>query len=92
MSEIASAEGARLGSDVLKGIGSGIHVSEARWPRQARPLVADRPFSSKKPRAALSSYYSGTLDADVRSTRVDYSSASANGFTRSLSLVTRRFL
>ena len=54
LSEIASAQGTRLRSDVLKGTDSGIHLSEARWPRQARPLSADWTFWSKKLRAVFS--------------------------------------
>jgi hypothetical protein len=41
LSEVATAHGTELRSDVLKGKDSAIHLSEARWPRQARPLPVD---------------------------------------------------
>jgi hypothetical protein len=37
LSEIATAQGTGLRAEVLKGQNEGIHLSEARWPRQARP-------------------------------------------------------
>jgi hypothetical protein len=54
LSEIASVDGTRLRPDVLKGADSGIHLSETRWPRQARPLAVDWKFWSKKLRAVFS--------------------------------------
>jgi hypothetical protein len=38
LSDIASAQGTRHRSDVLKGLDSAIHLSEALWPRQASPM------------------------------------------------------
>jgi hypothetical protein len=54
LSEIASASGTQLRSDVLKGTDSAIHLSETRWPRQARPLPVDWRLWSKKLRAVFS--------------------------------------
>jgi hypothetical protein len=54
LSEIASADGTRLPADVLKGAHSAIHPSEAKWPRQARPLKRDWTFWSKKLRDVFS--------------------------------------
>jgi hypothetical protein len=53
-SEIASAGGTSLRPDVLKGLDSEIHPSEARWPRQARPLQVDWTSWSNKLRALCS--------------------------------------
>jgi hypothetical protein len=54
LSEIANAGGTRLRSEVLKGKDSGIHLSEVRWPRQARPLAKDWTFWSNKLRKVFS--------------------------------------
>jgi hypothetical protein len=44
LSEIATAQGTKLRTAVLQGNEEGIHLSEARWPRQARPVAADWTF------------------------------------------------
>jgi ribonuclease HI len=54
LSEIATAQGTKIRADVLKGNTEGIHLSEARWPRQAKPLAADWTFWSNKLRAVFS--------------------------------------
>ena len=54
LSEIASANGTLIRRDSLKGTDSAIHLSETRWPRQARPLAADWTFWSKMLRTAFS--------------------------------------
>jgi hypothetical protein len=59
--EIASADGTSLRPDLLKGLDSGIHPSEARWPRQARPLHDDWTFWSNKLRAVFSSTGTSTI-------------------------------
>jgi hypothetical protein len=48
LSEIATAQGTRLRAEVLKGQNEGIHLSGARWLRQARPLAKDWTFWSRK--------------------------------------------
>jgi hypothetical protein len=47
LSEIATAQGTKLRSAALQGNEESIHHSEARWPRQARPVAADWTFWSK---------------------------------------------
>jgi hypothetical protein len=54
LSEIATAQGTKLRSAVLQGNEEGNHLSEARWPRQARPLAADWTFWRKMLRAVFS--------------------------------------
>jgi ribonuclease HI len=54
LSEIATAQGTKLRADVLQGKDAGIHLSEAPWPRQARPLAADWAFWSAMLRSVFS--------------------------------------
>jgi hypothetical protein len=54
LSEIATALGTKIRADVLKGDDDEIHLSDARWPRQAKPLKADWTFWSKMLRAVFS--------------------------------------
>jgi hypothetical protein len=61
LSEITSADGSSLRPEVLKGLDSGIHPSEARWPRQARPLREDWTFWSNKLRAVFSTTGTSTI-------------------------------
>jgi hypothetical protein len=61
LSEITSAKGNYLRTEVLQGLDSGIHPSEARWPRQARPLREDWTFWSNKLRRVFST--NGTCTA-----------------------------
>jgi hypothetical protein len=53
LSEIATAQGTKLRSAVLKGNEEGIHLSQERWPRQAQPVAADSTFWSKMLRAVF---------------------------------------
>jgi hypothetical protein len=61
LSEITSANGTSIRTEVLKGLGSGIrHPSEARWPRQARALREDWTFWSNKLRVVFSTISTST--------------------------------
>jgi hypothetical protein len=55
VSEISCADGRSLRPDVLKGLDSAIHLSDSRWPRQARPLSKDWKLWSKTLRSVFSS-------------------------------------
>jgi hypothetical protein len=60
LSEIASADGTSLRNDSSQGNDSAIHLSETKWPRQARPLKSDWTFWRREVQAVFSKDASST--------------------------------